>query len=84
MNVMSTQGPIVSRWAVGAKDEPRDRGGWLNRLVSGMRHWKAVRRTRKSLSELDDNALADLGLYRDQIGLVAQRGRLPDWDENVA
>lgn len=81
MNVMSTQGPITSRWALGARDKPRDRGSWLDRLVSGIRHGRAVRRSRKSLSELDDKALADLGLCRDQIGLVAQRGRLPDWEE---
>lgn len=87
MNFASTQGAILFRRTLRAQNGRKDQGTWAARLIavgSGfaawIRHWRAVYRTRKSLSELDDKGLADLGLYRDQIGLVARQGCLPEWD----
>lgn len=79
MNFASTQGMVRS----GRKDQPT----WAARLIAigigfatWIRRWRAEHRTRRSLSALDDKGLADLGLYRDQIGLVARQGLLPEWD----
>lgn len=86
MNFARTERPVAFRWALGT--QKRSEGTWAGVLtvigagfVARIRYWRAVRRTRKRLSELDDKMLADLGFYRDQIGLLARRGRLPEWDE---
>ncbi|MFE0014078.1 DUF1127 domain-containing protein [Mesorhizobium sp. NPDC059054] len=88
MNFASTQNRGLFRWTLRAQGRLKGQGAWAAGLVAvgagfaaSIRRWRAVHRTRKSLSGLDDKALADLGLYRDQIGLVARRGRLPQWDE---
>lgn len=88
MNFASTQGMILFRQTLQAQSGRKDLGTWTARLIavgSGfaarIRHRRAVHRTRKSLSALDDKGLADLGLYRDQIGLVARQGCLPEWEE---
>ncbi|HEV2507476.1 MAG TPA: DUF1127 domain-containing protein [Mesorhizobium sp.] len=80
MNFVSTERSVAVRWALGGRDGPDDTQAGVG-LVVWIRRWRAVRRTRKRLSELDDRMLADLGFYRDQIGLVARRGCLPEWDE---
>ncbi len=86
MNVVSTQGALLVRRAL--RSQNGRVGIWADTataigtsLAERLRHWRGIRRTRKRLSELDDRMLADLGFHRDQIGLVARRGRLPEWDE---
>lgn len=88
MNFASLQGAALFGWALrGQSGQKKQRARIAGAIAVGagfvawIRRWLAVYRTRKRLSELDDKGLADLGLYRDQIELVARRGRLPQWDE---
>ncbi|WP_406600627.1 DUF1127 domain-containing protein [Thermohalobaculum sediminis] len=60
----------------------RAAAGRVSSVVRGVtdvcRRAKQTRRTYRALSELDDRALRDIGLNRDEIGMVARLGGTAD------
>jgi uncharacterized protein YjiS (DUF1127 family) len=48
------------------------------RCLLAFRKWRAVRRSRRALSALNDRLLSDLGVTRHQIGLVERNDRYLD------